>query len=415
MSISKIVGVFITFIWLFAPVAGAQSPTLSLDEAVRIAVTREDPSLQRFEARALAKEELAVADAQLSDPKISATAQNFPVDTLSFGQEPMTQVRFGVRQDLPRGQSLRIRREKRQAEASAERVKRDAQLLDIALQVRIAWLTRYRAEQELRLTEEARVAVNDLIDALGASFAQGKLTSSDVLRAELELALLDDQIVALEQVRDWAANDLERFIGEASDRPSPVSLPAMPMPASVERMEAALVQHAKVQAIDAGIQIERSSIELAEEAFKPAWSLDGGYGFRGGGRPDFVSVGVTLSVPLFTGNRQDRRLSAARHTRAARELDRASLLLDLRRDLYRTYDDWLKYDTRIELYDRSVIVRAAETAEASINAYAGGLADFPELIRSQLAELSAETQRLELTVEQAKAHAILTYLYGEPS
>ncbi len=413
MTISKIVGVLVTSIWLTA--LGAKAQQLTLDQAVTIAITAEDPSLERFELRARASEDLSVAEAQLVDPKISVTAQNFPLDTLSFAQEPMTQLRLGVQQDLPRGQTLRIRSEKRLAEASAERIKRDVKLYDIALQVRLAWLARYRAEQELRLTGEARTAVNDLIDALGTSFAQGKLTSSDVLRAELELALLDDRLVAFEQVRDRASNQLARYIGEAARRPLPDYLLPLSPPPAVTIMENALVKHPKVRALDVGIRIEQSGIELAEEAYKPAWSVNGGYGLRGGGRADFVSVGVALSIPLFASKRQDKRLSSARHTRAARELDRAALLLDLRRDLYRTYDDWLKYSTRIDLYDRSVVVRAAETAEASVNAYAGGLADFPELIRSQLAELDAETRRLELNVERAQTHAVLTYLYGELS
>ncbi len=414
-AISALAGLVVFLAPAHAQNEGGQPSPLTLDEAVALAISQEEPSLARFESRADAKENLAIADSQLSDPKISAMAQNFPVDSFNFSQEPMTQIRLGLRQELPNGQSLRVKREKRQAEAALERMKREVRAFDIALQVRLAWLNRYEAEQEILLTREARKAVNDLIDALGASFAQGKLISADVFRAELELSLLDDRIQSLQQVRDRANAELARYIGAAVQRPFPNNLSNEGKAPSLALMEQALVRHPKVRALDAGIAIEQSGVELARQAYRPSWAIEGGYGMRADNRPDFVSVGVSLSVPLFTGNRQDKRLTAARQMRNAKRLDRDALLLDLKRTLYRTYEDWTRYGDRIALYDQSVVMRAEETAEASLNAYAGGQADFPELIRSQLAELDAETKRLRLTVERAKARAVLTFLYGDPS
>ena len=133
---------------------------------------------------------------------------------------------------------------------------------------------------------------------------------------------------------------------------------------------------------------------------------------RGGGRPDFASVGVSVSIPLFGDKRQDKNLSAEIKERGAAELARSAELLDLRRDLGRAYANWTGLQARIDLYDRAVTVRAKETAEASITAYGGGNADFPELIRSQLAELDVELNRLELRVNQAKVWAELDYLTG---
>ena len=83
------------------------------------------------------------------------------------------------------------------------------------------------------------------------------------------------------------------------------------------------------------------------------------------------------------------------------------------RRFWRAYADWTQLERRVSLYDDAVIKRANETADASISAYGGGLADFPELIRSQLAELDAELKRLELRIERAKAWARLSYLAGD--
>lgn len=398
---------------LASGVTYAADQPLELNEAVEIAVMAEDPAYARFEARAAAQEDRAVSDSQLPDPTLRTALANVPTDTFAFGQEPMTQAQIGLRQEIPRGSTLRLNREKREGEAEIERMRREATVRQVELAVRLAWLDKYYTSNAEMIVSESRSAVSELIDALGASYAQGKLTSQDVLRAELELSLLDDRLGELQQNRARAEAELSRYIGGNAARPSPDNLPVFMLPGTVEEIENRLVRHPIVRVSDAMIGVEDTDVELAKQAYKPAWAIEGGYGARGADRPDFASVGVSLTIPLFTGKRQDRALSAARKDRSAAELDRATTLLDLRRDLIRAYADWTQLDRRVALYDDAVIKRANETADASVSAYGGGLTDFPELIRSQLAELDAELKRLELRVDRAKAWARLSYLAGD--
>lgn len=398
---------------LFQSNALGEELPLSLQEAVTIAVTADDPAYARFEARASAQEDRAVSDAQLPDPTLRTALANFPTDSFAFGQEPMTQIQVGLRQEIPRGSTLRLNKEKRQGKANIERLRRAATIRNAELAVRLAWFDKYQARNGEGIVNQSRKAVNDLIDALSASYAQGKLTSQDVLRAELELSLLDDKLVELQQDGAIAEAELSRYIGAAAMRPAPDRLPALPAPGAIDQLEQTLVNHPIVRVSDATINVEETDIDLARQAYKPAWALEGGYGARGADRADFATVGVSFSVPLFTGKRQDRALSAARKDKAAAELDRATMLLEMRRDLMRAYAQWSQLERRVNLYDDAVIKRAAETADASISAYGGGLADFPELIRSQLSELDAELKRLELRVEKAKAWARLSYLAGD--
>lgn len=410
----KIIGATAAAVAGLTPSFGlAAEPPLRLEEAVEIAVTNEDPAYQRFEVRASAQEDRAVSDSQLPDPMLRTALANIPIDTFAFGQEPMTQAQVGLRQEIPRGSTLRLNREKREGEAEIERMRREATIRNVELAVRTAWFDKFFASNAQAIVNESRTAVSDLIDALSASYAQGKLTSQDVLRAELELSLLDDKLTELDQRRAVAEAELSRYIGANASRPAPEELPALPPPGTVDEIEARLVRHPVVRVSDAMIGVEETDVELARQAYKPAWAIEGGYGARGADRPDFASVGVSLTIPLFTGKRQDRALSAARKDRSAAELERATTLLDLRRDLIRAYADWSQLERRVNLYDDAVVKRAGETADASVSAYGGGLTDFPELIRSQLAELDAELKRLELKVARAKVWARLKFLAGD--
>ncbi|MBA4801356.1 MAG: TolC family protein [Euryhalocaulis sp.] len=400
--------------WALAGAAPAAEPAppLRLEDAVAMALSARDPAAERFEAKAEALEDRAVAEAQLPDPTARVGLANFPVDTLAFEQEPMTQIQAGLRQEFPKGDTLTFKGERRRAEAGGERARKALALRKIERETRLAWLDRYYWTQSQDYIRQSREAVDELIDSLSAAFASGLMTSQDVLRAELELALLDDRLAELRRQEAAAQAVLARYVGEASARPMPAALPAFADPPSLEIMETALADHPAARVKDAEVLAQSIDTEIAEEAYKPSWALEGGYGLRGGGRADFASVGVSVSIPLFTGKRQDKRLSAEIKERSAAELARSAELLDLRRDLGRAYADWTGLQARIDLYDQAVTVRAGETAEASIAAYGGGNADFPELIRSQLAELDAELNRLKLRVDQAKAWAELDYLTG---
>lgn len=390
----------------------ASDGTLSLSEAVRIAVTAKDPSLLRFDRQAAALADRAVADAQLPDPTLRGALANFPTDTFRFDQENMTQIQAGLRQQFPAGRTLALTGERRRAEANVARARKDLALREIELAVRRAWFDFFFRAKAQSYVRESRSAVGELVDALNASFAAGKLNSQDILRAELELSLLDDRLTELKRGEDSARADLARFVGAAISKQLPQTLPDLPAPPGFDAMQAMLVQHPAALVADAEIIVGDKGIELAEQAYKPSWALDGGYGHRGGARADFASVGVTLSIPLFAHKRQDRRLSAAVNERGVAQMDRAAKLLDLRQGLERAYVDWSRLGERIDLYGDAIIERANETAAASISTYANGRTDFPELIRSQLAQLNAVLKRLELRTERAKAWAMLTYFAG---
>jgi outer membrane protein TolC len=401
----------LAMLWTSGLFAG-EAP-LGLSEAVKIAVTAEDPALLRFDARAEALEDRAVADSQLPDPTIRGALANLSTDTFRFEQENMTQAQVGLRQAFPAGRTLSLMGERRRGEADIERARKDLAIREIELAVRTAWFDQYYWLQAQASIQESQTAVTELMHSLRASYSTGALTTQHVLRAELELSLLDDQLTDLQRREAITRADLARYIDAAAVRPLSGNMPDLADPPTVVDMQTALVHHPAVLLADAIVDVGGTDIALAEQAYEPSWALEAGYGARGGGRSDLATIGVTLSIPLFVGSRQDRRVSAATLNLGAARLDRAARLLDLRRDLERANADWLLLGERVELYGAAVIGRARETASASISTYANGRTDFPEMIRSQLAQLEVELKRVKLLTERGKAWARLDYLVGD--
>ncbi len=399
---------------LLTPVMAQSSAPLTMEEAVAIALDANDPSVVQFEEKSLAFEDRAVADRQLADPKLKLSATNFPVDTFRLDQEPMTQVQVGLQQAFPRGKTRRYRSEKREAEAGAQRALQKLQERQIALDTKASWLELFYLRGAQQKVTESREAVSELSDIARSIFSTGRRSAQDVLRADLELTVLDDRLVEIDRQIDVNRAGLARLIGaEESLRPLAEQLPAHPALPDRVTLRDRLNRHPSIEANNSEIEARKSDVEIARQQYKPGFTLGGGYGVRGGDRPDFATLGVTLDIPIFTGKKQDRNVSAARRNRSAAEMARQARLLELDRQLAAAYADQARLEQRITLYEKSVLSRASETTEATLAAYQNDVSDFAELIRARLAELDAELTLLRLRVDRAQVMAKLDYLTGE--
>jgi len=409
-----------------ATIAAAEQPTthqpptgeplpLGFNEAVIIALEAGDPLLDRAVARAAALGHDAVAAAQLPDPMVSAQIANVPVDSFGFNNDGMTQaLRLGLRQEFPPGNTRSMQRRQLDTEAEVERSRWRLTRRQIALATRQAWLELAWQGRAIELLTQSRQAIGQHIEALQSGFAAGRLHAQSLLRAELELALLDDRMAEFRRQADLARADLARHIGRSAFRPLPDSLPDPAAQALGAALEKGLVEHPAVVIEQTRIAAADLAVDLAEQAYKPRLALEAGYGLRVD-RADLASIGLTMSVPLFTGKRQDRRRTAAIERSHAAQSDRDAVLLDLRRQLDRATADWQRYRERLELYRQVVSQRASETAEAALVTYANGQTDFAEWIGGELAELDALVQQTRLQALAIEAWARIVYLVGESS
>lgn len=385
---------------------------LTMDAAVQLALGAEEPALASRSARADALAHAAVADAQLPDPQFSSGLANVPVDSPALDGNDMTQIALGLRQDFPAGNTLVLRGEQRGAQSREQDALREAAERDVVLATRRAWLNLFYHSRAQVVLEDSIRAVVELLDSLSARFATGRLHAQDMLRTELELDLLRDQLSAHQQHAANYRARLARRIGADARATLPDALPDLAGVADGDTLRGQLTGHPLVLAVDARIESAQSGVALAEAAYRPALSVQAGYGIRTE-RSDFASISIGLSMPLFTDKRQDRRRLAAVRSESADRLDRQALLLDLEEQLQQQLSDWKHLSDRMTLYRRVVEERARQTAEASVSTYSSGQTDFAELIRAQLAQLDVQLTRLELARDRGIAWSQLAYLAGE--
>lgn len=283
----------------------------------------------------------------------------------------------------------------------------------IALEVRKLWLKLFYLEQAKMLVGKKQQQLQNMQKAQERKFANSASSAHVILSIDAELALLADKLEDIAGKKDYTRALIARYIGEENARkPLVGNFDTLASPKPAQILTEGLVDHPALQREQALIQASSKSVALAKEAYKPNWGVDVGYGLRAGGRTDVATAMVTMDVPLFTGKRQDKRLSAAKQSKQAIELRLRSQQMDMARDIKASFTVWLKSSSRIDLYNRVVLKRTQDATKASENAFAGGKSDFTEIIRTHLSELDARIKLEAIKWERANAVADLLYFEG---
>lgn len=398
--------------------AGSFEDPLTLPAAVELALT-DDPGLKSLEARERAFDELAVSARQLPDPKVKLAVANIPVDSFDLSQEPMTQTQVGLSQSFPRGKSRSIRSERMSHLSSFEALKAEDLERKIRLEVRKAWLERYYLEQTEGTLNESRLVFQELVSFVESLYSTGRNTQQDVLRAELELQLLEDRLIDNARKIETSKAALGKWIGIETNRSLPLQFPTLATPAPENVILEQLGGHPSIRMFEKQIDVRKSDQDLARQDFKPGWKVDLGYGYRDGqdalgrDRSDFATAMLTFDAPLFYKKKQSRILEARDEQVRAAQFRRDDKVRELRRMLETEYAAWRKLSEREQHYAETITKRADENLEASLQSYQANVTDFSSLMRAQLIQLDTQLKETRIQVDKLKSQAALLYLQGE--
>lgn len=416
----------IVFTLVSISLPGWAEPELELTSVINAAIEN-DPWLRQSVQMQDALLDESIAEGALPDPRITIGAANLPTDTFDTGQEAMTQATIGFTQRIPRGDSRRLGRDKKSQMASVQPFRREnrrGQVIETATHL---WLDIWRSQQSIRLIEQNRGLFEQLEDVAEVGYTSASMGArqQDVIRASLELTRLEDRLTVLHSQLASGREALGEWIGPnraklavTEDVPDEL-LRASPL-ARVETAAGALIHHPSIRATDRLIDVRAIDVELARQAYKPEWSVFAQYGYRdrapnGQDRADLFSVGIGFDLPIFTGNRQDRKLSASAARLEASKTERILKIRQLQAKARVAMARIERLDQRINLYQRTLLPQMEEQASAALTAYNNDDGDFAEAVRARIAELNANVELIQIMAERAKHLASFRYLTADSS
>lgn len=376
---------------LLLPLVATAQP-LTLETAEQIALQK-DLSLQAYSEQSLALQEEATFAAQLPDPQLILASANMPVDTWDIDQEPMTQLKLGVRQQFPAGDTRALRQEKMFAQSDQVLAERADAALRLRQQIRQHWLNLAGWSHSRQLLQDYRPVFEQLVDVTLSLYSAGRKHQQDYLRAKLLLGQLDNRLLAADkqvaEERAWLSRWLgDRAYTELDSRwPTHWHAPTAG-PVSTE--------HPRFQASEYRVRQQTAQLDLAGERYKPNWGVELSYARReaddmvGDRLPDFFSAAITVDLPLFTANRQDRQYRAEKHRLEALRVGRADLLGEMNTALVSGLTRVRELQRSLTLYREQLLSLGEQQAEAALQAYRSDAADFADVMQSTSVRLELE-------------------------
>lgn len=392
-----------------AAAADTDSP-LTMEEAVHLA-TLDQPLLTGRQAKIQSEEQQAIAAAQLPDPQLVGGLNELPIDTaeaFSTRRDDFTEFKIGLSQEFPRAAKRRLQSARRQLDADTDRAALDNDERMVRRDAALAWLDVYEAERGRSLTQRMADEAALQVQALGNDYRSGRASQADWLAARVDAGL------AADKAHDWLHHvlrlraALERWIGDAAQRPIAAALPSPGQSVPLPALLAGADRHPVVGGLDKQIEAAATDIALARQAYKPDYSVEVYYAYRRD-FADFVGVQFKMGLPYFTKDRQDRGLSAAFAQSHATEDRRTDVLRELRTQINQDYLDRRHFEERLAEFDASIVPDAGRRIEAARSAYQSGRGSFDAVLLARRALLDVQIQRLALAVESARAQTRLEY------
>ena len=412
--------------------------TLSLEQALQLAI-QYDPLLKGNAHRKDRFNAEAEASLYWANPQVSASVQNLPTDGFAFDQEPMTQFKVGLKQQLPRGDENLYSQQKYQVMADQMSVESQARKAWLKREVTLTWLNWVYATRRLGLLDKEKLLLTQLLDFTESRYSQGvgAAAQQDILQVRLALLSLDDKYVQAYQQKNEARSALSKWFGAPLDES--VSAPLTQSTRDAIEVDAILndsnlslssfltviensepfsilQHHPEAMLLQIQTQIEAQNVNIAREQTKSQWAFEASYGYRqdaqnGASRADFVSLGVQVDLPFFNKSRQDASITAAASKMSASETDFRLKVNELAANAEVLKSRLSALSERKALYETALIGETRQLSEAELTAYTTDTGDIGDVVNANLKQVQVQDDLLKIDIERARTLASLAYLY----
>lgn len=394
--------------------AAAQGDTLTARDAIRMALSA-NPMLRAARRSADAVNERIGPAGALPDPQLQLALMNRMASDFGSTMDPMTMNQVQLMQMVPWPGKLGNAKRAARHTASAYAADADEQERMLAAQVRMAYYEVAYADRALEVMERTRGLLRDFANVATTMYAVGSGVQQDVLRAQVEVARMSEEITRMGQMRIAATARLNALLGrEATSAIGALELPELPtadLPAADSLITWALAGRPALRAGAERVAAAEASLAAARRELYPDFQLGIQYQRRPE-FPDMVSLMVGFNVPIFAGARQ---LPMRREMAAMRDMSQAELLSRRNETIAQIIETRARaeQDRALgQLYRTSILPQARSAVQAALASYRVGRVPFMSLVDNQMTVNRYETEAYRYLADYHQAVGELEALVG---
>jgi cobalt-zinc-cadmium efflux system outer membrane protein len=286
--------------------------------------------------------------------------------------------------------------------------------LNVVGEIKDAYFELFYLDKAISIIKQNKDLLGKFARIAEARYAVGKGIQQDVLKAQVEISKLIEQLTLLEQRRELSAGRINSLLYR--DVESPVArteeINAQPFSFSLgEIKEMALASFPSLKAQKQRISRQQYALELADKEFYPDISVTFNYQNRPA-MPDMYGLMIGVKLPIFPGQRQRPALTEAASAKAMEEKRLQSIITLLS---YKVQEKYLAAKTAerlVSLYKTTLIPQSSLSLESAIAGYEVGSIDFLTLLDNLVTLLNYELNYYEQVSNREKALAALEPLVG---
>ena len=397
---------------LYVPVFSLQAEPLTFAEAVELAET----ATPAIEARSLvveAAQSAAIAADQLPDPKLSVDIMDrriagpFEISPRP-GRDGFPRQRIGISQDIPNGAKRRARAGQAMADITVARANKEALVQDVQLYSALSWIDLYYAQRRLQILEVLQQSLNEVSATVGARLESGTTRPAQAFEPERLIAKLADRRSLRAAEIEKARAMLARWTGvegpETEGTLPEFTIDREALVSTIKELPILDIQDAKVERADA-------DVELARANKRPDFSVNASYAHRRPEYGEYVSVGVTIDLPLFARKRQNPLIDARILEASAARLEADDLERQLQAELSRDLAANRSYRENWERSKNTLLPLAKKQAELERVSYGAGRVDLDTALNAAVAFAEAEIDLLDREATLVRDTVRIKYTY----
>ncbi len=381
----------------------APPDTLTVAEAVRIALEA-NPMLRAARSAAVASAERVGPAGALPDPQLQLALMNRMTSEFGSTMDPMTMNQAQLMQMLPWPGKLGGARRAARHGAAAASADAEEQARMLAAQVRMAYFEAAFADRALEVMHRTQGLLREFLEVSTAMYAVGTGIQQDVLRAQVEVARMGEEITRMAQERVAAAARLNALLNR--DATSPIGALELPEPAGdlppVDSLVTLALQDRPALVAGAErVAAAEASLAAARRELYPDFQVGFAYQRRPA-YPDMVSLMLGVNLPIFAGSKQ---LPMRRQMAATRDMSEAELRNLRNETVARVVELRARavQDRNLgRLYRSSILPQARGAVQAALATYRVGRVPFMQLVDNQMTvnRYEIETYRLSADFHQ---------------
>ena len=380
------------------------------------AVARSNPRLDAARALARAARARVPGVTRPPDPQLQFGFMNYELPSLR-PMETIGMTQLQLMQMVPVAGKLRLAGAVATARADAASTRIADAGLDLRVRTAMSFYDLYAVDGALRVAMETRRLLQDIAVIADRMYQVGEGRQADVLRANVELARMQEEIVRMQTMRTTMQARLNALLVLPAD--TPVGAPQLPIfpvsPSTLDSLTGLAERNRPVLLAGAqDVEVANASVELARREIWPDLQLGVQYGQQRGlmGPQRMGSLMIGAALPIFAKSRQLQMRDEANAMRAMAAADLASMRTETRGAVAESYANVLRARRLADLYRTSVLPQAEASVTSSRAAYRVSAVPFMTLIDAQMTLNRYRQELFTLDSDEGKAWAELEMLTG---